>query len=399
MRDCMRMGMKHTAVLLLACASQAANAATLEDGLRLKQEQKLEEAATVFAEVAEAGDPAGLEQLAIVLSWLKHYDESIVTWRRALAMAPERKDFHVGLARVLYWKGEHDLALTELDQALAAQPDNVEALTLKGDVLMAQNQAAAAREIYAQAKARGGESANLAELDAKLARAVVPTVWRLDAGGGYDHYSNAREHEYSAYTQLGYSFSRALSVYAHYDHFDNFGATDEILLAGGYVLIQDLVLLNVEAGGAVDDADFRADSQAAIYADLLLDGFVQPLLGVRYLDYDNGEVTTIIPGLRFLADAAELELRYGITDNVDGRNTEVFSARASYHGDGYSPYIAIAAGEEALPPQALADIRIFAAGCVFDLSPTWGLRADYSFEDRKRVYEHDTFALGLTYRY
>lgn len=398
----MRVRIDGTAVLLvLGCICTTVGAATFEDGLRLKQEQNLEAAAAAFAEAAEAqpGDPAALEQLAIVQGWLQRYDDSIASWRKALALAPERSDFHVGLARALYWKGERDSALAELDQALAAQPDNVDALTLKGDVLIAQDQPLAAREAYARARGLGDDPVGVIELDRKIAQAVAPSAWRLDAGGSYDHYSNQREHEYSAYTQLGYKFSRELSLYAHYDHFDNFGATDEVLTAGGYLLIQDWLLLNAEAGGTIDDADFRADSLASIYADLLLDGPVQPLLGFRYLDYDTGEVTTIIPGLRLLLDAAELEVRYGITDNVDGADTEVLSLRASYNAAGYTPYLAYATGEEALPPQALADIRIYAAGCVFNLNPVWGLRADYSFEDRKNVYDHDSFALGLTYRY
>lgn len=396
-----RIGMRDTAVwLLLSCICGAAGAATYEDGLRFKSEQKLDDAAAAFTEVsaAQPGNVDALEQLAIVQGWLKTYDASIASWRKAIALAPERAGLVIGLARVLYWKGEHAAALGELDTALASEPGNVDGLTLKGDVLLAQEQPEAARKAYAQAGELDGIAVN-PDLDQKIARAVSPRAWRLDAGGTYDHYDNAREHEYSAYTQLGYRVSQKFSAYGRYEHFDYFDARDEVLTAGAYLLVSDWLLLNGEAGATVDQDDFRAKTLAGISAEILLDGPVQPLIAYRYLDYDNGEVSTITPGVRLLVSAAALELRYGFTDNVDGSNTEVFSARASYESERFSPYLAYANGEEALPPQALADIRIYGAGCVFNLGPSWGLRADYSFEDRKDIYQHDAFGLGLTYRY
>lgn len=386
--------------LLLGAVTTAAAAATYEDGLRLKQEQKLEAAASAFADALQAqpDDVRALEQLAIVQGWLQRFDDSIATWRQTLALQPQRVDAHIGLGRVLYWKGERASALTALDQALAIEPANVEALTLKGDVLLAQNDAAGARRAYTAAQAVSGAGGDPA-LAQKIARARPPQAWRLDAGGAFDDYSRTRGDEGSAYLQLGHRFSPQLSAYANFTHYDNFGTTDEALTVGAYVLVLDRLQLNPEVGTNLDDENFRPQSLAGLNAELLLDAPVQPLLGVRYLRYGNGNVTTVTPGLRLLRDAAQLELRYGLTNNVDGSDTDVFSARASYSAGRYAPYLAYARGDEALPPQALARIRIYGAGCVLDLSRAWGVRADYSFEDRVDIYRHHTFGLGLTYRY
>lgn len=385
---------------LIGCLAETATATSFEEGLRLKNDQQLESAAAVFTEIVrrQANDLKALEQLAIVQGWLQRYDDSIATWRQALTLTPDQVDFRIGLARVLYWKGEREAALVELNRALARDPDHIEALTLKGDVLMAQNAPASARRAYEQARVLAGTAAN-PELDRKIAGAVPPRAWRLDVGGSYDHYDNARGDENSLYTQLGYRLSPKLTLYGRYDRYDNFGTTDQGLAAGGYWLIQQRLLLNAEVGGTLDEVDFRPDTLAALYADLLLDGPLQPLLGLRHLRYDNGDVTTITPGLRLLRSTAQLELRYSHTDNIDGGSTGVFSARASYDAGRYAPYLAYTVGEEALPPQALADIRIYGAGCVFNLSPTWGLRADYSYEDREDIYRHHALGLGLTYRY
>ena len=105
------------------------------------------------------------------------------------------------------------------------------------------------------------------------------------------------------------------------------------------------------------------------------------------------------PGLRLLRGPAALELRYGFTRNVDDSNTGVFSARLGFEAGTAMPYLSYTQGEEALPPQALADITVLGAGCVWTLDRRWGLRADYSYEDRKDIYKHHALGVGLSYRF
>lgn len=385
--------------LPLSLLATAALAATYEDGLKLKSQQQLASAASVFAEVA-AREPRNVlarEQLAIVLGWQSRFDESIAAWQQAIALAPHKADYHLGLARVLYWKGNHLEALRTLDTALRLDPRSADAHKLNGDVLLAAKEPLAARAAYRQAQQLNPDDAELAT---RISRTDAPLLWRLDAGYTYDHYDNARKSENSRFVQLGRRLGQAGDVlYARYDGYDNFGSIDNGITLGTYWLPHPKLLLNLEAGRTLGTADFRPETQFQINGELLLDGLLQPLLGYRYFKYDNGTVTTITPGLRLSFSGTVVEARYGITDNIDGSSTGVFAARLSFEDEGYSPYLAFTTGSEALPPQAKADITVFGGGVVFDLSPAWGARVDYSYEDRKDIYKHHAVGAGLTYRF
>ena len=385
--------------LPLSLFATAALAASYEDGLKLKSQQQLASAASVFAEVAarEPRNALAHEQLAIVLGWQSRFDESITAWHQAIALAPQKPDYHLGLARVLYWKGEHARALQAIGTSLSLQADNADALKLKGDVLLAQQQPVEARAAYLAAQQLNPRDAELAT---RIDRAVAPKLWRLDAGFTYDHYDNARKSENSRFVQLGRRVGQGGDVlYARYDGYDNFGQIDNGLTLGTYWLAHPKLLLNLEAGRTLGTADFRPETQFQINGELLLDGLLQPLLGYRYFKYGNGTVTTITPGLRLSFSDAVAEVRYGITDNIDGSSTGVFAARLSFTEEGYAPYLAFTTGSEALPPQAKADITVLGGGIVFDLSPAWGMRVDYSYEDRKNIYKHHALGAGLTYRF
>lgn len=382
--------------LLLAAQTTAAS---YEDAVNLKNQQQLEAAATAFAEVAarEPRNALAREQLAIVLGWQSRFDESIAAWQQAIVLAPSKADYHLGLGRVYYWKGAHEAALQSLDTAQGLEPRNADVLKLKGDVLLAANRAGDARSAYQQAQQL---APNDAELPQRLARAVEPLLWRLDAGFTYDDYDNARGAENSRFVQLGRRIGRGGDVlYARYDGYDNFGSIDNGITLGTYWLPHPKLLLNIEAGRTLGTANFRPETQFQINGELLLDAIVQPLLGYRYFKYDNGTVTTITPGLRAALPGAVAEVRYGITDNIDGSSTGVFAARLTLPREGYAPYLAFTRGKESLPPQAKAEITVLGGGVVWYLTPAWGARLDYSYEDRKDIYKHHAVGAGLTYRF
>jgi len=386
--------------LSLALLAAPASAASYEDGLRLKGQQQLAAAAEAFAEVAarEPGNVLAHEQLAIVLGWQSRFDESIAAWQQAIALAPNKADYHLGLARVLYWKGDRIAAMQALEQALRLNPNSADGYKLKGDVLLADQKPAEARLSYLRVQQLSPDDA---EISSRLARAVAPKLWRLDSGFTYDHYDSARGSENSRFVQLGRRVgSRGDVLYARYDGYRNFGSSDRGLTFGAYWLPHTKLLLNLEAGQTLDEANFRPDTQLLVNGELLLSGPVQPLLGYRHFKYDNGSVSTITPGLRaLLPSATTLEVRYGITDNIDGSSTGVFAARLSVDRAGYAPYFAFTTGSESLPPQAKADITVLGGGVVFDISPSWGARVDYSYEDRKNIYQHHAIGGGLTYRF
>lgn len=393
------MKIKHVGPALLWLMAGAASAGSYEEGLRLKQAQQLEPAAAAFeaAVAREPGNPLAVEQLAIVQGWLGRYEQSIASWRKAQVLRPNQPDYHLGLARVLYWKGEHGASLAELDRALKLAPDHLDAQSLRGDVLLAAGQHAEARVAYERSLSLPG--ADQPALRRKLEGAAPPLAWRLDAGGLFDDYDNARGSEDSQYLQLGHQATAALNLYGRYDRYHQFGARDQGLSLGAYWLPVRQLLLQAELGATLDAPDFRSDTQLLLNADWLLPGPAQPLLGLRLLRYDQGEVSTLTPGLRLLQGPAALELRYGLTSNLDDSDTGMFSARLGFEAGRAAPYFVYSQGEEALPPQALAEITIFGAGCVWSLNRHWSLRADYSHEDRRNIYRHHALGVGFSYRF
>lgn len=376
-----------------------ASASSYEEGVRLKEQQQLAPAAEVFADLAarEPRNTLAREQLAIVLGWQNRFDESIAAWQEAIALSPDKPDYHLGLARVNYWKGDLSAALYSLDTALSLDESQAEALKLKGDVLLADRRAAEARSAYEQAQVLAPADA---EIGVKLARIVEPLLWRLDTGFIYDKYDNFRGEENSRFVQLGRRVGNGGDVlYVRYDGYDNFGSQDNGATLGAYWLPHPRVLLNLEAGATLGEADFRPNTLFLVSGEWLVDFLVQPLLAYRYFDYDNGTVTTITPGLRVAFNGGHFEARYGITDNISGSSTGVFAGKLTLFRKGYRPYLAYTAGSEALPPQAEADITVLGGGVVIDLSPRWGARVDYSYEDRKNIYQHHAVGTGLTYRF
>jgi len=60
-----------------------------------------------------------LSLLARVLAWSRHFDESIATYRKLLALDPDDAFDRAGYARVLAWSGRSDAALPEFRRAIA----------------------------------------------------------------------------------------------------------------------------------------------------------------------------------------------------------------------------------------------------------------------------------------
>ncbi len=394
----------------LAIATHA-SAADFQQGMRLKADNKLEAAAKEFEGVLAQNprDGKALEQLAVIQGWLGRYNESIASWQRLLAIEPGREDARIGIARVQYWSQQPAAALQTLDDVLSRQPRSAEALTLKGDVLLARQQVPAAREAYQLALANGGDPA---ELQKKIARIVSPSQWRLDTGFGSDNFSNSRGTEYNGFVQLGYQVSPTLSVYGRYELARQFGSNDTTYFVGSYWQPAPDWLLFGEIG-QTPSADFRPNNQVQVGLEYLGNRYLQPLLTYRHARYagtttatpgvvsGKGNVKTLTPGVRLIwPGAGNLELRVGSSDNIDGSTTRVSQLRLNLEaGDSWSPYIAYFNGKEALPPQSAASFKVVVLGAVYRLNDTWSLRADLANEQRRNFYTRNSLALGVGYRF
>jgi tetratricopeptide (TPR) repeat protein len=93
-----------------------------------------------------------MERKAIVLSWMKKYDESIGQFeaiiRVKVVSRPLKVRCMVRKAEVISWKGEFGPALAEADKALALDGKNVEARLVKGRILEWQGEYKPAQTLY-----------------------------------------------------------------------------------------------------------------------------------------------------------------------------------------------------------------------------------------------------------
>jgi len=162
--------------------------------------------------------------LARVLSWQRHFDESIAEYSVLLKKKPGDAGLRADRARVLAWSGRHEEAIREYRAALASDPANVETriglartLAWSGDLagasmmyerLLARNPelgdawlglaavarwrgaATASDRFLEKAERTGADSEGVADERAVTRDALLPS-----AGGGW---TSARERQYVA---------------------------------------------------------------------------------------------------------------------------------------------------------------------------------------------------------
>ncbi len=408
---------KVLATALVLWSGVAAAAGTFEEGLALKQQQNFEGALRIFREIA-AQDPsnlAALEQQAILEGWTSRFDESAATWRRLIGLEPEKISHRIGLARVLYWKGGRDEALSELETVLEREPRNREALVLAGDVAAAGERPGQARDYYERAREF---DPNNTEISGKIAR--IPEVYRgrIDLGLTFDAYAGSpRDFENGQAVQIGYEiFRRRFTMSGGLERLHHFSATDLRLNLQGYVTPFDHALLSLRVA-ATPDADFLARAEYGGEAEYTIRGRVVPIFGFRFLDYQpvtGGSAPTPTDtvilysfGLRVMPlDWLTGEFRFGISDSRVEAGTPVpgsvaclagapavpcgteeitysymakllFSFRERWH-----PYLGFSRGEENSPPLGIAVSTVVSGGIAADITSRLGVRLDYYFEDR-----------------
>jgi YaiO family outer membrane protein len=391
------MKMNRLMVFGFLAIANAASAASLEEGLELKKQQKLAEAESVFAAVVaeRPDDAAALEQWATVLGWLGRFDDAIAAWRRALEQKPENPRYVTGLARVLYWKGELAPARARLDALLAAAPDDTDALTLAGDVCSAQRDVACARSDYARAQAL----APSAELSRKLANAVEPPRFRLDGGGVLDGYNTDRGLEGSFFLQGSWQALAELVLSAGYEQLHQFGAVDHRANAGFFLHPFAALLLNGRVAIS-PTADTIAPWEASGGADLSIAGPVTGTAMVRHLDFPNQGVTIFGAGARLDFERTSIVLQGGL----------VYSTAADLQGYGlgrleralgenWRAYVGLSYGAQAqllLPTATATDV---VAGVQWQIDPTWAVRLDYTYEKYGDFYTRNSIGSALTCKF
>jgi tetratricopeptide (TPR) repeat protein len=198
----------------------------LDEVWRLAEAKRFDSAAEMLRDhlARVPTDAESRSILARVLSWGKHYPESIAEYQTLLTDHPERAADHAGFARVLTWSGHIEAALPEFRRAIAldstdvdAQLDYARAMSWLGDLPGASMEyrrilndhpaqgdawlgyatvarwrsgATASDRFLTQAEAHGAENAAAAEERAAVRAALAPAL-----GGGY---TTEQERQYVA---------------------------------------------------------------------------------------------------------------------------------------------------------------------------------------------------------
>jgi YaiO family outer membrane protein len=390
--------MKSLAFALALSLAGAASAARFEDGLLLKKQEKFAEAAAVFGQIVKDNprDGAALAQWATLLGWLGRYEESISAWSQELQANPGDLEGAVGLARVQYWKGDLGVARATLTEALQRAPNNVDALLLCGDVSTAQRDREGARECYQRAKAIDPSSA---DYERKLAPLSAPTAFRLDLGGTLDRYGTPRGTEGQFFAQCSWQTTDALVLSAGYEQLHQFGEVDYRLNATGYLRAGESVQLNARFALS-PSASTIARWEASGGGEVRLASFVSAVATVRHLDFSNNGVTIVGPGVRLDWGPASLLLQGGPVFSTVNSTQAYGSGRLEVQLlEPLRGYVGYSRGAEAqllLPPATTTDAT---AGLLWQVDPRWGLRFDYTYEDREATYTRNSLGSAVTYKF
>lgn len=403
---------------LLAALAGVAAAASLEDGVALKQAGDHAGAEQVFSALIASGlaDPLKAQVLAeraTVRGWQQKYDEALADWAEAIRLNPQQTEWRAGQSRVLYWKGDLAKALTAIDQAITLRPTDPALWELKGDIARADGQRSVADAAYREADRllpNGTAATKLAAGD------WTPTAWRIDAYALVDTYSTERGNEPGFSLTAGYRHlpldTGDLDWYvqggvARIDHFSFIDVT-----SGGEAGVQLLTHLQIHAGGTVTPhADFEPQWRAFGGVEVMVVPQATLLLDVTHSDYSNPQqqVLGVLPGLR-LEPVQWLTLEgraISSTDHLEATATTAattdhtwgWQAKATLNLGRFHPYVAYAAGNEPERPLPAAETSAVWGGVVFDLSRTLALRVDAAYEDRVDTYYRTSLGGGVSIRF
>jgi tetratricopeptide (TPR) repeat protein len=125
-------------------------------GMVFEQAGRLPEALALYERaLPKLALPWGtMERKAQVLSWLKRFDESAVTYGQVIdskqASLGLKQRCRVRLAELTAWKKDLDGALAQLDRLLAEEPKLTDALLLKGQLLEWKGEYPPAKQTYSR---------------------------------------------------------------------------------------------------------------------------------------------------------------------------------------------------------------------------------------------------------
>ena len=356
--------------VFLFCVVCTAEENFFEESMKYKSSEQFDQA-ILELELLLIHEPQNihaLEQKALMLGWRQKYSVSISTWKKVIALQPQNLKHKINLARVLFWSGNYKESIVYLDQVLLAEPNNNDAIELRKKVA--------------------------------TAKPKIETRYRIDVGGVSDNFSAVRDRESSTFLQAGMKVNSQTDAFLRFDNQNQFKATDQALGVGAYHKLDSDWLFNADYTASVKKPNFRAKTILNLGLENFSFNPVSFSLGYRSLEFVQGSVSIIQPGIQWSDYGFTVQFKYGLSQNIDKTSTSSSQIKVDYSlTESTSVGLGYAVGEEALPPLAKARVNYSTFGVQHQFDDQHAVRLDYVQEDRINVYKHQSIGFSYAYKF
>jgi YaiO family outer membrane protein len=420
-------------------AAQTPPGGPLAEARALVRAGRLAEAVEAYTRVLDA-TPDDLEartERGRVLGWLERYPEALADLDRVLLVQPRDVDAGVAKGRVLAYQKRYAEAEAELARVLADDPRAVDAHLALGDVLSWQQRfpdAARAYEkarelaptdpqpvlglaklrlwqddlpgaaaLYRQAQALDPGNADAAEGLRKIAAVPGPRRFRLDLSGQWSTLSQGLDDWYQSTVRLGVRPWKGTTLIVGADYYQRFGFDDTQVTAGA---VQDLPAGFTLSGAFTYGVDAQVVARRVyeVEAAYRLTSWVTPLITYRHSDYAGGVSADIVaPGVEVVwIPYVSVRARYFYSHSSVAGDGSAGSLTLTFNPEGrVSVYVGGAYGRETFLTGTVVevvqgvDVGTIAAGVIWRVTDTLGVRLDYAYEDRHGSYSKHTLGSGI----
>ena len=257
--------------------------------------------------------------------------------------------------------------------------------------------------------ARNEQGALPLALDAVLSQADQPEQL-IVIDDGSTHYNTPRNLEGSFFAQGSWQVTGPLVLSAGYEQLHQFGQVDHRLNLAAYFNPVDSLQLGARIAVS-PSANTIANWDAALSAEQKIASFVSALVTLRHLDFSDNGVTILGPGLRLSYAPLSLLLSGGPVfstvfstqafgqGRLEWTATGALTLYGGYSRGGEAQHVA---GSALLPPGSPAtEIRTSSSivgGALWQLDRSFGLRLDFTHEDREAAYARNSYGSAMTLR-
>jgi YaiO family outer membrane protein len=313
--------------------------------------------------------------------------------------------------------GHPEAAIPIFAQALAIEPDNADLLLQQGLAMSATGRDDVAMRLFKQvlqiAPAYTDASEALARIQARQARAVdaaagvVPEGrrFRLDVGAGHSDLSGGRPSWNEGTFRLAYRLSPSTAISGGVDVSRRFNDTDTYGELRVDQRVSDRLDGHLYAGGA-PAAHFLPRAALGVGGQYRLNAVggassTYGALSLRYARYVSGDVWSAQAGIVQYLNGDRLWLTATSINTLDETKRYLggYLLRVDWQ---VQPRLRLLAGYANAPESSdgrTVRTRSVFGGAVYDFTAAFGINLTVAREKRQELYDRNSIAAGLTYRF